>query len=76
MRELFFLITLALSVAIGFAACGDDDDDKTDMPIETTVDATVAEVDIGSEAVEEETDAEVAGTDASNEEVADEPEAE
>jgi len=48
MRELFFLITLALSVAIGFAACGDDDE-KTDMPIEMSGDTAVVETD-GSEA--------------------------
>ena len=48
MRELFFLITLVLGVAIGFAGCGDDDD-KTDAPVESSVDAggEVAESDTG-----------------------------
>ena len=36
MRELLFLITLVLGVAIGFAGCGDDDD-KTDAPVESSV---------------------------------------
>ena len=48
MRELLFLITLVLGVAIGFAGCGDDDD-KTDAPVESSVDAggEVAESDTG-----------------------------
>ena len=43
MKELFVMITLALGVAIGFVACGDDDDDKTD----TVVDAGVVATDTG-----------------------------
>ena len=42
MKELFVMITLALGVAIGFVACGDDDD-KTD----TVVDAGVVATDAG-----------------------------
>ena len=34
MRELLFLITLVLGVAIGFAGCGDDDDDVADSAVE------------------------------------------
>ena len=38
MRELLFLITLVLGVAISFAGCGDDDDDVTDSAVEMTAD--------------------------------------
>ena len=41
MKKLFYMITLVLGVAIGFVACGDDDDDKTDTPVESSVDAGV-----------------------------------
>ncbi len=62
MRELLFLITLVLGVAIGFAGCGDDD--KADAPVESSVDAggEVAESDAGgSDAAGEEAGA--GGTD-------------
>ncbi len=58
MRELLFLITLVLGVAIGFAGCGDDDE-KTDTPVESSVDAggEVSESDAGgSDAAGEEAD--------------------
>ena len=45
MKELFFLIILVLGVAVGFAGCGDDDE-TTDAPVESSVDA-------GGEDVEE-----------------------
>ena len=66
MRELLFLITLVLGVAIGFAGCGDDDD-KTDTPVESSVDAggEVAESDAGgSDAAGEEAGAGGAGGEA------------
>ena len=48
MKELFFLIILVLGVAVGFAGCGDDDE-TTDAPVESSVDAGVeaAESDAG-----------------------------
>lgn len=70
MRELLFLITLVLGVAIGFAGCGDDDD-KTDAPVESSVDAggEVAESDAGgSDAAGEEADTDGAGGEAVEEE--------
>ena len=66
MRELLFLITLVLGVAIGFAGCGDDDE-KTDAPVESSVDAggEVAESDAGgSDAAGEEAGAGGAGGEA------------
>ena len=53
MKELLFLITLVLGVAIGFAGCGDDDDDVTDSAVEMTADAggeVEAAADAGAEA--------------------------
>ena len=70
MRELLFLITLVLGVAIGFAGCGDDDD-KTDTPVESSVDAggEVAESDAGgSDAAGEEADTDGTGGEAVEEE--------
>jgi len=70
MRELLFLITLVLGVAIGFAGCGDDDE-KTDTPVESSVDAggEVAESDAGgSDAAGEEADTDGAGGEAVEEE--------
>ena len=66
MRELLFLITLVLGVAIGFAGCGDDDE-KTDVPVESSVDAGVEEAEsdaAANDAGAEEVDTEGAGGEA------------
>ena len=47
MKELFFLIILVLGVAIGFAGCGDDDE-TTDAPVESSVDAGGEVADAGA----------------------------
>ena len=66
MRELLFLITIVLGAAIGFVGCGDDDE-KTDAPVESSVDAggEVTESDVGSsDAAGEEADTGGAGGEA------------
>ena len=47
MKELFFLIILVLGVAVGFAGCGDDDE-TTDAPVESSVDAGGEVADAGA----------------------------
>ena len=47
MKELFFLIILVLGVAVGFAGCGDDDE-TTDAPVESSVDAGGEASDMGA----------------------------
>ena len=47
MKELFFLIILVLGAAIGFAGCGDDDE-TTDTPVESSVDAGGEVADAGA----------------------------
>ena len=75
MRELLFLITLALGTAIGFAGCGDDCDDETETVAEMPADAggeVEAAADVGSEM---ESDAEEAAGGAGGEAVEEEVEA-